>query len=59
VQKRFGRTLEDFLDTPQGTMQMVLGSLIKLTPEDKANAIKQLHELYQEHEKRRTTPGTK
>ena len=59
VQKRFGRTLEDFLDTPQGTMQMVLGSLIKLTPEDKTNAIKQLHELYQEHEKGRTTPGTK
>ena len=59
VQKRFGRTLEDFLDTPQGTMQMVLGSLIKLTPEDKAFAIKQLHELYQEHEKRRTAPGSK
>ena len=59
VQKRFGRTLEDFLDSPQGTMQMVLGTLIKLTPEDKATAIKQLHEFYQEHEKRRTAPGTK
>jgi hypothetical protein len=58
VQKRFGRTLEDFLDSPQGTMQMVLGSLIKLSPEDKATAIKSLHEFYQEHEKRRTTPGT-
>ncbi len=59
VQKRFGRTLEDFLDRPQGTMQMVLGSLITLTPEDKATAIRALHEFYQEHERRRTTPGTK
>ena len=30
VKTRFGRTVEDFLDKPQGTMQMVLGDLIKL-----------------------------
>ena len=57
VKTRFGRTVEDFLDKPQGTMQMVLGTLITLSPEDKAIAIKQLHEFYAEHQKRKASPG--
>lgn len=58
VQKRFGRTLEDFLDKPQGTMQMVLGDLIKLSPEDKASAIKALRAFHQEHERRKSAAGS-
>ena len=57
VKTRFGRTVEDFLDKPQGTMQMVLGTLINLSPEDKANAIKQLHGFYDEHQKKKASPG--
>ncbi len=39
VQTRFGRTLDDFLDKPTGTMQVVLSRQIVLTPEEKAVAV--------------------
>ena len=58
VKTRFGRTVEDFLDKPQGTMQMVLGDLIKLTPEDKKNAIDQLHQFYADYQKKKGTTGS-
>lgn len=58
VKTRFGRTVEDFLDKPQGTMQMVLGDLIKLSPEDKQEAIAQLHQFYMEHQKKKGTTGS-
>lgn len=58
VKTRFGRTVEDFLDKPQGTMQMVLGDLIKLTPEDKQNAITQLHQFYADYQKKKGTTGS-
>ena len=47
VKSRFGVPLEQFLPNPTGTMQMVLGSIIKLTPEERdslIHIIKQLHE---------------
>ena len=47
VKSRFGVPLEQFLPNPTGTMQMVLGSIIKLTPEERdslIHLIKQMHE---------------
>ncbi|MGE5232511.1 MAG: c-type cytochrome [Acidobacteriota bacterium] len=49
VQSRFGRTLDDFLREPTGTMSVVLSRQIILTPEQKAVAIGKLREAFQEH----------
>jgi cytochrome c2 len=51
VQSRFGRTLEDFLREPTGTMSVVLSRQIVLTPEQKAVAVEKLHEAFAEHQK--------
>jgi cytochrome c2 len=51
VQSRFGRTLEDFLREPTGTMSVVLTRQIVLTPEQKAVAVQKLHEAFAEHQK--------
>jgi cytochrome c2 len=42
VPARFGRTLDDFLMTPTGTMQMVLATQIQLTEDEKHEAIAKL-----------------
>ena len=47
VQSRFGRTLEDFLNAPTGTMSVVLSTQIHLTPEERAGAIAKLKVAYQ------------
>ena len=47
VQNRFNMKLEEFLKNPTGTMQVVLSSQIKLSPEERDSVIhilKQLHE---------------
>lgn len=47
VQSRFNMKLEEFLKNPTGTMQVVLSSQIKLSPEERDSVIhilKQLHE---------------
>ena len=49
VQTRFGVKLTEFLNAPTGTMQMVLGSLIKLTPAERDSIIHILSELHEEH----------
>jgi len=52
VQSRFGMKLEDFLVTPTGTMQMVLGQIIKLTPAERdsiLHILERLHEAAEEH----------
>jgi len=59
VRTRFGRSAEDFLEKPQGTMEMVLGQLIKLTPEEKQEALKELHLANEEHQKRQAANNTK
>ncbi len=54
VQSRFGRTLDDFLAKPTGTMEVVLSTMITLTPEERAEAISKLrhaYELYQTQKK--------
>ena len=46
VQARFGRTLDDFLAKPTGTMDVVLSTMIVLTPEEKKEAIGRLRTAY-------------
>lgn len=47
VQSRFGRTLEDFLAAPTGTMSVVLATQIHLTDAEKQEAIQKLKIAYQ------------
>jgi len=59
VQTRFGRTLDDFLREPTGTMQVVLSRQIVLTPEEKAVAVAKLREAFAEHERQKAGEPTK
>jgi hypothetical protein len=45
--KRFGKSLDMFWQNPTGTMQLVLSSQIKLTPEEKDQALELLKEAYE------------
>ena len=49
VQSRFGRTLDDFLARPTGTMEVVLSTMISLSPEERNEAIEKLREAYRLH----------
>jgi cytochrome c2 len=51
VQSRFGRTIDDFLREPTGTMSVVLSRQIVLTPDQKATAVQKLREAFAEHQK--------
>jgi cytochrome c2 len=53
VQSRFGRTLDDFLREPTGTMSVVLSRQIVLTPEEKAVAVGKLREAFAEYQKQK------
>ncbi|HKQ96551.1 MAG TPA: c-type cytochrome [Candidatus Polarisedimenticolia bacterium] len=53
VQARFGRTIDDFLAQPTGTMAVVLSRQIVLTPEEKQEAIRNLRAAYAEHQKQK------
>jgi cytochrome c2 len=53
VQSRFGRTLDDFLAAPTGTMSVVLSRQIVLTPEQKAIAVQKLREAFELYLKQR------
>jgi cytochrome c2 len=57
VQSRFGRTLDDFLKSPTGTMSVVLSRQIILTPQQKETAIQKLHEAFEEHQRRKNDPA--
>jgi cytochrome c551/c552 len=52
TQSRFGRTVDDFLNAPTGTMAVVLSRQIILTPEQKAVAVEKLREAFKEHQRR-------
>lgn len=52
VQTRFGLQLDQFLAAPTGTMQVVLSSMIKLTPAERDSIIHILKELHEEREQR-------
>ena len=47
VQNRFGKTLEDFLAKPTGTMAVVLSTQIQLTDDERREAIEKLKSAYQ------------
>lgn len=50
VQSRFNMKLEEFLENPTGTMQVVLSSQIKLSPEERDSVIHILKQLHEEAE---------
>ncbi len=53
VQSRFGRTLEDFLKAPSGTMSVVLSTQIQLTDAERQEVLEKLkvaYERYQEQQ---------
>jgi len=58
VQARFGRTLDDFLRAPTGTMSVVLSRQIILTPDQKQIAVQKLHEAFAEYQKQKTAAST-
>lgn len=53
VQKRFGRTIDDFLREPSGTMSVVLSRQIILTPEQKQTAVQKLREAFDAYQRQR------
>jgi cytochrome c len=57
AQRRFGRTLEDFLKKPSGTMEVVLSRQIILTPEQKEEAIGLLKNAYELYLKAKPAPA--
>jgi cytochrome c2 len=61
VQSRFGKTLEDFLKNPTGTMAVVLSTQIQLTDAEKQEAIRRLKIAYQrqqeQQQKQASSPG--
>jgi mono/diheme cytochrome c family protein len=59
TQTRFGRTVDDFLREPTGTMAVVLSRQIILTPEQKAVAVAKLREAFAEHQKQKGAAADK
>jgi cytochrome c551/c552 len=59
VQTRFGKTLDDFLREPTGTMSVVLTRQIVLTDEQKRVAIEKLREAFAVHQQQKTEGAPK
>jgi cytochrome c2 len=57
VQSRFGKTLEDFLNNPTGTMAVVLSTQIQLSEEDKQEAVAKLKLAYQKKSEPQAKPS--
>jgi cytochrome c2 len=53
VQARFGRTVDDFLRAPTGTMSVVLSRQIILSPAELEVAISKVREAYAAHQKQK------
>ena len=58
VQSRFGRTLEDFLKAPTGTMAVVLSTQIQLTDAERQEVIEKLKIAYQRKQEQQAQPAT-
>lgn len=56
VQSRFGRTLEDFLVAPTGTMAVVLSTQIQLTDDERRQVIEKLKIAYQRKQEQQAQP---
>jgi cytochrome c551/c552 len=52
VKSRFNQPLEQFLQNPTGTMQIVLSQMITLSPEERDSVIHILKRLHDEREER-------
>ncbi len=59
VQSRFGRTLDDFLARPTGTMEVVLSTMITLTPEERNEAIEKLRYAFELKQKEKAVASSK
>ena len=57
VQSRFGRTVDDFLAAPTGTMSVVLSRQIVLSPDEKKVAVQKLREAFAEHQRQKAPAG--
>jgi cytochrome c2 len=55
VQSRFGRTVDDFLASPTGTMSVVLSRQIILTPAEKAVAVEKIREAFAEYQRQKAS----
>jgi cytochrome c2 len=53
TQSRFGRTVDDFLREPTGTMAVVLSRQIVLSTDQKAEAVQKLREAFAEHQRQK------
>ncbi|MEW6322541.1 MAG: c-type cytochrome [Acidobacteriota bacterium] len=53
VQSRFGRTIDDFIRQPTGTMEVVLSRQIILSPDQKEFAIQKLREAFAEYQRQK------
>jgi cytochrome c2 len=53
TQARFGRTVDDFLREPTGTMAVVLSRQIVLSPQQKEQAVRMLRAAFEEHQKQK------
>jgi cbb3-type cytochrome oxidase cytochrome c subunit len=53
VQSRFGRTIDDFLAAPTGTMSVVLSRQIILTPDERAIAVERLRDAFKEYQRQK------
>ncbi len=58
VEHRFGKKLEEFWKAPVGTMMIVRTQLIKMSPEEEAEALVRLRKAYSDHTAAKVT-GTK
>jgi len=56
VQSRFGRTLDDFLESPTGTMAVVLSRQIVLSSEERKIAVEKLREAFKVHQEQKQPP---
>jgi hypothetical protein len=54
--RRFNMPVDQFLRAPVGTMRAVLSRQIMLSPEQQAEAVRQLHAAYAEYQKAAAKP---
>jgi cytochrome c2 len=59
VQSRFGRTLDDFLAKPTGTMEVVLATMITLTEQEREEAIAKIRYAYELKQQEEMKPKPK
>ncbi|MGH9364655.1 MAG: c-type cytochrome [Thermoanaerobaculia bacterium] len=59
TQSRFGRTVDDFLTAPTGTMAVVLSRQIVLSQEEKTIAVQKLREAFAEYQKQKQQETSK